>query len=120
MPKSLYLSLIAATAICSVPAVAQAETAWVGNTVASGRLKKSVAAEVMDEAQRKASCASVDSIAIAALPGKGGNQFNAQGELRIGSVQERWTASLCGSAAAFIVEFTGNGMMGMSFTVRPE
>ena len=113
--------LIVLTVLLSgTTAAAPNEVAISGNTIATGRLKTSVMAEIQDEARRKASCANVDSITIAPLADKTGNQFNSQGDLRIGCVQERWTASFCGATAAFIVEFTGNGMLGPSFTVRPE
>ena len=120
MPKSLCLTLLSAATVCTAATIAQGATELSGNTIVTGRLKISVVEEIQDRVKRTGSCPNVDSITIAPLSGKTGNQFNSQGDLRIGSMQERWTANFCGTTAAFIVELTGNGMLGPSFTVRPE
>ena len=91
-----------------------------GKTIAAGRLRDDVVAEVTAEARRRVQCAGVDSIAVTNQRIEPGAQVGSDGSLRIGSASERWEASLCGAVVGFTVTFTGNGMLGVNFSLQKD
>jgi hypothetical protein len=111
-------TVLVAVALASPPTQAQIDVT--GDTLARGAAKSSLVRTIEREAKRISSCRSVDSIEVLAQAADPGAQLDSSGNLIIGTVTERWVARLCQGSVAFSVAFTGNGMLGSTFSVRSE
>jgi hypothetical protein len=111
-------TVLVAAALASL--AAQAQVGVTGDTLAQGAAKNSLVRTIEREAKRISSCGSIESIEVVAQTAEPGAQLDSSGNLIIGTVTESWIAKVCKTAVSFSVTFTGNGMLGSTFSVRPE
>ena len=91
-----------------------------GETTASPQLRADTVKAVSIYATAATQCERVDSINVQTLHVDPDVRGDSSGEVISGNIEERWTASLCGQEAPFLVTFIPDGRGGSVIRVRPD